>query len=103
MIKHKYYDKYKRDERSRTFYKSREWKQARQVILQRDNHLCQVCLKVNKITPADMVHHIIELKDDWEKRLNEDNLVSLCNACHNKVHGIKEPKKVSKKIKVVKG
>ncbi|WP_250540588.1 HNH endonuclease, partial [Bacillus subtilis] len=28
-----------------------------------------------------------EVKEDWAKRLDLDNLVSLCNACHNKVHG----------------
>ncbi|PAE58568.1 HNH endonuclease, partial [Bacillus licheniformis] len=37
--------------------------------------------------PADMVHHIVEVKQDWSKRLDLSNLESLCNACHNKVHG----------------
>ncbi|TWK49239.1 hypothetical protein CHCC20347_1522 [Bacillus paralicheniformis] len=34
-----------------------------------------------------MVHHIVEVKQDWSKRLDLSNLESLCNACHNKVHG----------------
>ncbi|WP_343256587.1 HNH endonuclease [Mammaliicoccus vitulinus] len=30
-----------------------------------------------------MVHHIVELKDDWKQRLNTNNLVTICTACHN--------------------
>jgi 5-methylcytosine-specific restriction endonuclease McrA len=99
-----YYDKYKRDPEARAFYKSKAWQDCRSFILERDNHLCQECLKHKKITPADMVHHIVELKDDKSKALDEDNLISLCNPCHNKEHGYQgKIKKVSSKIKVVKG
>lgn len=52
-----------------------------------------------------MVHHIVELLDDWDKALDMDNLESLCNPCHNKHHGYrgKSKQKVSSKIKVIKG
>jgi 5-methylcytosine-specific restriction enzyme A len=102
---HRHYDKYKRNKEARTFYKSTAWKKCRQVVLERDNFLCQECLKNNRVTPADMVHHIVELLDDWNKALDIDNLSSLCNSCHNKVHGYRgEPeRKVSSKIKFVKG
>jgi 5-methylcytosine-specific restriction enzyme A len=44
-----------------------------------------------------MVHHIEELSDKPELALNEDNLISLCNSCHNKEHP--EKRKGSKKQK----
>ncbi|MFP3634281.1 HNH endonuclease [Bacillus amyloliquefaciens] len=66
-----------------SLYKSTEWKRTRQLALIRDNYLCQHCLKDHCFTPADMVHHIVEVKKDWSKRLD------MCNACHNKAHGSK--------------
>lgn len=83
----KYYNKHVRDKQSARFYKSKEWKQTRQLVLSRDIYLCQSCLKQDRVVPADMVHHKIELKQDWNKRLDLNNLESMCNSCHNKVHG----------------
>ncbi|KUP32855.1 HNH endonuclease [Bacillus halotolerans] len=83
----KHYNKHSRNKTITSFYKSTDWKRTRQLALIRDNYLCQHCLKDHCFTPADMVHHIVEVKEEWAKRLDLDNLVSLCNACHNKVHG----------------
>lgn len=82
----RFYDKYQRDKRAELFYKSRAWVAARRRALMRDNYLCQECLKQRRITRADIVHHKIELKEDWSKRLRLDNLVSLCAECHNRIH-----------------
>ncbi|WP_242224492.1 HNH endonuclease [Bacillus cereus group sp. BfR-BA-01380] len=85
----KYYDKHQRDSKATQFYKSTAWVKVREQVLLRDNYLCRHCISNGKLVPADMVHHIHELKDDWLKRLDMDNLLSLCNACHNKEHGKK--------------
>jgi 5-methylcytosine-specific restriction enzyme A len=101
---HQFYDKYKRNREARTFYKSKAWEKCRKVVLQRDNYLCRKCLEQGRIAPADMVHHIEELTDNPELALNEDNLISLCNTCHNKEHPEKrngKKKKTSRKINVI--
>lgn len=76
---------------SRSFYSSAAWERARDAALTRDAHLCQHCLKQGDITPATMVHHIVELTptnvNDPDIATNIDNLVSLCDRCHKKVHG----------------
>lgn len=59
------------------FYHSTAWKHKRQEVLDRDLGLCQRCGM-----DAELVDHIIPSKDDWSDRLNEDNLQSLCRACH---------------------
>ncbi|EIT85920.1 prophage LambdaBa02, HNH endonuclease family protein [Fictibacillus macauensis ZFHKF-1] len=85
--KHQQYNKYKRDPESYRFYRSTAWRKCRQLALMRDDYLCQHCYKHDQvITPADMVHHIKEYKDHRELGLVLDNLISLCNACHNKIH-----------------
>src|SRR5690625_3216889 len=84
--RHSIYDKYARDKESKRFYNSAEWKKCRGLRLIIDNYLCQECLKQKKITPANTVHHIIELRDDPSKGLELDNLVSVCPSCHSSIH-----------------
>lgn len=70
---------------SRSFYKSKEWKQTRDYILKRDNYLCVKCNN-----PAEEVHHKIHLNpaniDDPRVTMNPDNLISLCKSCHFEAH-----------------
>ncbi len=80
------YDQYVRDEKIKEFYHSREWKLFREQILIRDNYLCQECLKENIITQAGIVHHIVEVRHDYHKRLIKDNCMSICKNCHNSIH-----------------
>lgn len=86
-LQHIEYKRYRQDHKEQQFYNSMLWKKTRKERLTIDNGLCQTCLEDDRLTLADMVHHEIEVKDDWDKRLDIDNLISLCNACHNKVHG----------------
>ncbi|MFS1511743.1 HNH endonuclease [Chengkuizengella sp. SCS-71B] len=87
------------------FYDSQTWKDCRLLVLNRDNHLCQICLKQKKIRSADIVHHKEHLEDYPDKALDMDNLLSVCSSCHNKEHpekGKKEQrKKRTRRIKVI--
>ncbi|MFR6153331.1 MAG: HNH endonuclease [Faecalibacillus faecis] len=79
------------------FYVSREWKDKRKEILERDHYECQRCkglfvvkdkpIKRFKLTKAKYVHHILPMKEHFDKALNDDNLVSLCFHCHEIVEG----------------
>ena len=84
--KNRKYDQYVREDEIVKFYHSREWKRVREIVLIRDNYLCQHCLKENNIKAAEIVHHMVEIKTDWSKRLIIKNMVSLCNSCHNQLH-----------------
>jgi len=79
------YDRHRRDQRARAFYKSAAWERARQAVLARDAYLCQRCLERQRITPATTVDHIVPLSVAWERRLDMSNLRSLCGPCHNAV------------------
>lgn len=82
----RYYDEFIRDKQIANFYKSKSWLTTRQLVLMRDNYLCQFCLREKVIRYADCVHHIVEIKDDRSKRLDLNNLISLCYTCHNRIH-----------------
>ena len=46
--------------------------------------LCQDCLDIGITEVARVVDHVIELKDNWDLRLDDDNLRPLCQTCHNR-------------------
>lgn len=59
------------------------------------NPLCEMCLKENKIIPAEDIHHITSFMstDDPVQRTflayDYGNLMSLCKQCHQAVHNSK--------------
>lgn len=67
-------------------YNSIRWKKKRKQILRRDGYVCQGCKRFGKQTEAVTVHHIKHADEYPELAFEDDNLVSLCNACHNKQH-----------------
>jgi 5-methylcytosine-specific restriction endonuclease McrA len=62
-------------------YGLKEWKQLREVILARDSHRCRLC-------GADAYLHIHHQDGD---RTNDapENLITLCERCHSRVHARK--------------
>lgn len=68
------------------FYKSSAWQKKRKQALRRDEWICQDCNNEGIITVAKEVHHLVETKHDWSKRLELDNLISLCRTHHDRRH-----------------
>lgn len=73
------------------------WEQLRQERLELDNYECMMCngrwndgkhkpLKI-QIKRAQAVHHIMPLELCPNLAQDIDNLISLCNTCHNIVEG----------------
>lgn len=77
--------------RSRTkkqtmFYKTMAWRRKRLEILERDNYECQLCKREGKYNKGNTVHHIQHMEDRPDLALADDNLLTVCEACHNKEH-----------------
>lgn len=68
------------------FYETTAWRKKRQLILKRDGYQCQLCKRYGRIKQANTVHHIKELLEYPELALDNDNLISVCAECHNKLH-----------------
>lgn len=79
---------------SKSFYKSKAWKETRRYVYIRDKGLCQDCLSKGIITPGKEVHHMQHLTpdnmNDTNVTLGENNLRLLCKECHHKRHDKKE-------------
>jgi len=65
---------------------SPEWRRARGAALKRDQYRCQHCTANPSKTPnVDLqVHHILPVNKGGRHNLN--NLVTVCNSCHWRLH-----------------
>lgn len=68
-----------RDKRSDRFYHSAEWKRLSKIVLAKAGYKCAECGGL-----ATEVHHVVEIRNDWNRRLDVSNLIPLCTSCHNK-------------------
>ena len=93
---YKYYNDNLRDKKTQVFYNSIEWKQIKKTVHIRDKGLCTMCLSENKISYAEVVHHIEPLKENYDKRLSPDNLICLCNKHHAQVHAVYNKNELNK-------
>lgn len=64
------------------------WKKKANEIKDRDMHLCQVCVRKLYNTRKQhtsyglSVHHIIPIVTDYDRKLDNDNLITLCSYHH---------------------
>lgn len=73
---------------------TKAWQDKRDKIKERDKYLCQVCIR--KMPPVLrheylQVHHAIPLEVDFDRRLDDDNLITLCDQCHELAEGGRIP------------
>jgi 5-methylcytosine-specific restriction protein A len=76
------YNKYGRDDFTKNFYNTPEWRYARKQQLEQ-HPLCEECLKRGIHTKATMVDHIVPIKQGGDK-YDPCNLQSLCWNCHSR-------------------
>ena len=50
--------------------------------------LCQPCMADGRTTAAKDVHHIVKVSDRPELVYDEDNLLSVCRACHKRLDSV---------------
>ena len=69
------------------FYWCNAWRVKRDKINNRYKGTCLMCL-IEKDEPneAKAIHHIEEIMQAWNKRLDDNNLIPLCRQCHDIVH-----------------
>jgi 5-methylcytosine-specific restriction protein A len=75
------YNKYGRDPEAKRLY-GKLWRKVRAQKLA-DSPLCEVCLREGCTTPAEEVHHRIQLRKGGTH--DPGNLMSLCVSCHSRI------------------
>lgn len=98
----KHYDKNVRNSNSNKkyteFYHCKEWETTRDYINTKYNGICLYSyLVLHEVVYVGTVHHIEELKDNWDRRLDVNNLIPLCLEIHNMIHAEYNKSEASKK------
>ena len=81
-----------------------KWQKKRREIKERDNFICQICLREmydpeRKFETDNLsVHHMIPVEEDWDKRLDNNNLLTICEKHHIMAEQGDIPREVIKKI-----
>ncbi len=65
--------------------KDPRWQKKRLEVLERDNFTCRACGETEKTLH---VHHLAYSKEPWD--VNMDDLLTLCEYCHNVAHELKK-------------
>lgn len=86
------------DREARQFYRSQAWERLRVQVLRMDHYECQMHKQRGRYRRANTVHHVLELKDRPDLATSiwygeERQLLSLCQECHEEVHGYRRKAK----------
>lgn len=70
------------------FRSTAEWQRKAEEIKERDHYLCQICFRdayntMNRLNSMKLsVHHARPLKEAYDMRLDDDNLLTICEKHH---------------------
>ena len=64
-------------------YSTRRWTDRIRPAKLRRNPLCEACLQMGKVEPANVVDHIVPICAGGDPFPPLDELASLCASCHN--------------------
>lgn len=107
-----YCEQHKRRQRKRTswqsknksFYNSQAWKDLRDYVYERDGGCCNRCGKFIHGRKAH-VHHVVPVRVNPKLKLDQLNVILLCNVCHpivedetNEQYGLKNKPKFNWKV-----
>lgn len=77
------YNRYRRMIGDAGFYQSKQWRDVREMKLNRDP-LCEDCMDRGVVTPGVDVDHVKPRKQFPDLAFDLDNLRTLCKRCHGK-------------------
>ena len=82
-------DKYTKGDKYKLFYKSRSWLRSRDIAIDFYGGLDIYSLYVlDRMEYGQTVHHIVPLKECWERRTDVSNLIYLTESNHQIIHNI---------------
>lgn len=90
------YDAYEKE--IQDFYKSVEWCRLRDLVRVKQYGMDILeYYRTGKIVAAETYHHIECVRDEWDKRLDIDNVIGLTQSNHLKVHSMYDKSDEDKK------
>lgn len=95
-IRNKKYKQSLKDSRENKFYSTDKWIRLRDTIRIKCLGLCLICYFKGRYEDLYTIHHIEDIKDNWDRRLDNKNLIGLCQHHHIQVHKEYDKSKLDK-------
>ena len=93
------YNHTKRNKERQAFYQSAAWRKIKEEVMSKSAGIDEVMLRQGKVIPANTVHHIVPLGDDWSRGLDITNLIAVSKQTHSMIHSLyKEDEEIKKKV-----
>ncbi len=73
-------------QQNREFYGSHRWRKLSEAK-RKAEPLCECCLELGRVTPAEEVHHKQPVSDFPKLAFVWGNLLSVCGECHRRLDG----------------
>ncbi|HBJ1646323.1 UNVERIFIED_ORG: hypothetical protein B2H93_18270 [Clostridium botulinum] len=84
--RYKSYKYNRKDIKEQQFYSSKDWIKCRNNISTHQFGLDIIEWNKGKTINAERYHHIIETKEEWSLRLDENNIIGLTQKNHRRIH-----------------
>lgn len=82
-----YKNKKRADDKESQFYNTQEWRKLRNKIVKSYMSMdVYEYYKTGKIVSSEVVHHLVEVRSDWSKRLDKFNLIPVTRKNHQEIH-----------------
>ena len=82
-----YKDKKRATDKEAMFYNTKEWRNLRDKIVKAYMSMdIYEYYKTGKIVNAEVIHHLVEVREDWNKRLDKFNLIPCSRKNHQEIH-----------------
>lgn len=91
----------KEEKERQRFYSNDSWLRLSNTIKNHYFGMCVVCWYKGLIQGSEYTHHIETIKERFDLRLSEDNLIPLCDCCHKKTHRLYD-KSIKDKVSIQK-
>lgn len=96
--RHAEYNRTRRNQRAAAFYVCSDWRKVRETVLRLYDGMDIYAYYIqHRIVAADMVHHVVELEEDWTRRLDIKNLLPLSNGSHGTISTLYAKDEATKK------
>lgn len=86
------------------FRRTKAWRDKSIEVRKRQHYMCVCCAHnlegtTNRLNTKDLsVHHIIPIEDDYELRLDNENLITVCDMHHEMCEAGKISRNIQKQI-----
>lgn len=102
-VRQKEHQRQRSNSRAKIFHHSSRWARKSKAIKERDHYMCLCCkagMGHGKVYNTDTleVHHIVPIEEDDDRKLDDDNLITVCRVHHEQCENGRIPREKQREL-----